>query len=140
MSDPISTDPKAIITLLEKGLIPVDDPVWELIIEAPLSYIKTEPIAMSVAHHATVRNLIPKNGPHLYQIKDEYGWTVAHVAAAHGYLPEDFDQWELCNISGWTVAHEAARYNSLPKYFDKWELATKNGYTVRNIHDKYNPK
>jgi len=132
-----TTDSNTIMALLEKGLIPVDDDVWKSIIECSLSYIKTEPLAMPLAHHAATRNLIPKDGSLLYQIKDDEGFTAAHVAAAHGYLPEDFNQWELCNNSGWTVAHEAARHNGIPEGFTQWELTTTSGVTVREVYEKY---
>ena len=130
------------MALLEKGLISVDDDVWKSTVEYSLSYIKTEPLAMPLAHHAATRNLIPKDGSLLYQIKDDEGFTAAHVAAAHGYLPEDFNQWELCNNSGWTVAHEAANAGCLPSDFGEddpilWDMETHRGLTVREVYAKH---
>jgi hypothetical protein len=66
---------------------------------------------------------------------DDKGWTVAHVAASYGYLPEEFKAWGtaawgLSNIDGYTVAHEAARAGILPEDFEYWAFKDKNGNTV----------
>jgi hypothetical protein len=58
------------------------------------------------------------------------GEAVAHAAAVYGYLPDDFDQWELLNINGWTVAHVAAAYKHLPANFSRWGLVSNDGQTV----------
>ena len=44
----------------------------------------------------------------------EDGYTVAHVAARRGDLPNGFDRWDLADDDGWTVAQEAARAGTLP--------------------------
>ena len=43
-----------------------------------------------------------------WEIADEWGISVAHVAAKHGNLPPDFDQWDLKDRFGQFVAHIAA--------------------------------
>ena len=43
-----------------------------------------------------------------WDLKDDWGISVAHVAAKHGHLPSDFDQWGLKDRFGLSVAHEAA--------------------------------
>jgi hypothetical protein len=67
---------------------------------------------------------------HLYYVGD----TLAHVAARHGYLPDDFKGWAWMSTgSGMTVAHVAAMYGHLPKDFYNWELAGHNGETVAHV-------
>ena len=41
-------------------------------------------------------------------LTDDWGISVAHVAAKHGHLPPEFDQWDLKDRFGLSVAHEAA--------------------------------
>jgi len=60
-------------------------------------------------------------------------WTIAHVAAKYGNLPDGFDQWEIADEYKWTVAHEAAVFGKLPDGFDRWEMADDNGDTVAHI-------
>lgn len=67
-------------------------------------------------------------------IRNATGYTVAHFAAQEeGFLPDDYDQWELADPKGWTVAHEAVSHGPLPENFDKWDLTADNGETVANI-------
>jgi len=48
------------------------------------------------------------------ELKDKYsGRKVAHVAARYGCLPADFDQWDLADEDGQTVAHVAAAWGHL---------------------------
>ena len=42
-----------------------------------------------------------------WDLKDEWGISVAHVAAKHGHLPPDFDQWGLKDGFGLSVAQES---------------------------------
>jgi hypothetical protein len=51
--------------------------------------------------------------------------SIAHIAAHHGYLPSDFNQWELTDIEGRTVAQVAYRHDTLPPNFDRWDLIKK---------------
>jgi hypothetical protein len=52
---------------------------------------------------------------------EKTGTTIAHVAAEHGLLPPDFDQWDLADKYGRTVADIIRekgledRYPSIPK-------------------------
>jgi hypothetical protein len=70
----------------------------------------------------------------LWKLADDRGWTVAHVAAKHGLLPANFDQWDMAITEqrhrSRTVAHIAAENGTLPDGFDRWELATDTGWTV----------
>jgi len=72
-----------------------------------------------------------------WELADENGRTVAHVAAEQGHLPADFDQWELADKNGKTVAHVAAMYGSLPADFSHWELVDKRGKTVAHTAVKW---
>lgn len=61
-----------------------------------------------------------------WEIYDEnYGHCVAAVAAGAGTLPEDFNRWELPG-----AAHEAARFGNLPEGFSQWAIARGDGWTV----------
>jgi len=42
---------------------------------------------------------------------------VAHEAAFWGHLPDDFNQWNLKDDYGTTVADIAAKNNTLPRNF-----------------------
>jgi len=65
---------------------------------------------------------------------DEYGWTIAHQAAAYNHLPKNFSQWDLVEPdTGWTVAHEAAFWGYLPDNFNRWNLVDYNGDTVADV-------
>jgi hypothetical protein len=59
-------------------------------------------------------------------LANDNGWTVAHEAACYGYLPPDFDWWNLTDKDGQTVAQTAYEYNRLPPNFDKWDLIKKS--------------
>jgi hypothetical protein len=65
-----------------------------------------------------------------WEMADENGTTIAHMAARFGHLPSDFNQWELADKDGWTVAHATAMHENLPETFDKWGLANLYGDTV----------
>jgi hypothetical protein len=45
--------------------------------------------------------------------------TVAHVAAARGSLPADFDQWAITDKEGKTVYEIAKIFGTLPKEVEK---------------------
>ncbi|WP_419607609.1 ankyrin repeat domain-containing protein [Thiolapillus sp.] len=68
-------------------------------------------------------------------LKDDWGSSVAHVAAKHGHLPPEFDQWGIMNDEGWTVAHSAAFHGHLPPDFDRWDLKDIAEWSVRDIYD-----
>ena len=55
--------------------------------------------------------------------------------AQEGTLPPDFDEWGIANDYGRTVAHVAASYGHLPPDFDRWTLATNHGITVRDVYN-----
>jgi hypothetical protein len=58
-------------------------------------------------------------------LTDDYGWSVAHKVAKSGYLPSNFNQWELTNNKGQTVAQIAYMSDHLPPNFDRWDLIKK---------------
>ncbi|MDR2613486.1 MAG: ankyrin repeat domain-containing protein [Deltaproteobacteria bacterium] len=58
---------------------------------------------------------------------------VAHIAAAHGHLPEDFDRWDVSTRTGWTAAHQAALYGHLPEGYDGPDYADGEGVTVSDV-------
>ena len=68
-----------------------------------------------------------------WDLKDEYGCTIAHIAAYHDYLPKDFNQWDLINDDGWTVAHSLAVYGAIPDNFNQWDIKNAKGWTVAHI-------
>ena len=80
---------------------------------------------------------IPDNF-NFWDVKDKYGWSVAHEAAYKGFLPDDFDQWEIKNFNGWSVAHVAASNNHLPKNFNQWTISDKYGWSVAHEVAKHN--
>jgi thioester reductase-like protein len=55
-------------------------------------------------------------------LANDYGDTIAHIAAKYNHLPPDFDQWELTNKEGKTVVRIAYVYKHLPSNFDRWDL------------------
>ncbi len=76
-----------------------------------------------------------------WELADENGWTVAHIAAVTNHLPEDFSLWSLASNTGWTVAHTAAAYGYLPKDFhlthpDIWKLKSNIGTSVEDVAQK----
>lgn len=78
---------------------------------------------------------LPKNvGWGAVDTENGDGWTLAHIAAAHGRLPHDFDRWGLrAHPDGETVAHTAITRDNLPPNFNRWHLADKDGGTVAHI-------
>ena len=102
-----------------------------------------------------------------WDLSNESGWSVAHVAASEDHLPTDFDRWGIANVAGcavahvqaihglarwgferwdmsdkygWSVAHSAAWHRKLPDNLDSlelWELSDDDGITVRDVYDGY---
>ena len=68
-------------------------------------------------------------------LADIRGWTVAHVAAMEGNLPEDFKHWEWADLRGSSVAHFAAVRGHLPKGFNLWDLKNGYGETVKEVYE-----
>lgn len=83
----------------------------------------------SVAHIAAMHGHLPKNFDNWGHFEISM-WSVAHLAARYGHLPKDFDQWEIATIEGETVAHLAAMHGHLPPNFDKWDLRDNQGRSV----------
>lgn len=77
-----------------------------------------------------------------WDLADDFGQTVAHVAAESGTLPKDFNKWDLANNEGWTVAHTAAMAGTLPADFKDWDLADNVGWTVAHevVYNTHPPK
>ena len=93
----------------------------------------------TVAHVAAYCGKLPPDFDQ-WDLANKYGWTVSHIVAKSGNLPPDFDQWDLADDkTGWTVAHAAARSGHLPPDFDRWDLADKNGLTVRQVAESKPP-
>jgi hypothetical protein len=59
-------------------------------------------------------------------LTNDKGWTVAHEAAIWGYLPPDFDWWDLTDKYDRMVVQIAYEHNHLPPNFDKWDLIKKH--------------
>ena len=58
--------------------------------------------------------------------------------ARTGTLPPDFDRWDISDKYGGSVAHTAAWHHKLPEDFDRfelWELADDDGITVRDVYN-----
>lgn len=49
-------------------------------------------------------------------IANHTGWSIAHVAAVHNILPEDFNNWHLIDNQGVTVADVVIIMETYPKY------------------------
>lgn len=86
-------------TLAEVDLIPHDSFLWDMKLDG--KYIV----------HAVLRHLAQQNPSYCYFDNSFYGWklenengqTLAHVAAVHGLLPDDFNQWDMKDKYGTTV-------------------------------------
>ena len=74
-----------------------------------------------------------------WDICDENGWSVAHIyTATYGQLPEGFNQWDLTtSVDDITVAHVAIIKGTLPNDFDQWELTDNKGWTVAHIAARF---
>jgi hypothetical protein len=79
-----------------------------------------------VAHVAAMHGHLPADFDQ-WDIASKDGYTVAHVAAQGGYLPEGFDQWGMADSTGWAVAHTAAYHELLPVNFSQWGLVDNDG-------------
>jgi hypothetical protein len=90
----------------------------------------------TVAHVAARVGYLPVTF-HLWNIADKKGLSVAHTAAQYGHLPIDFDQWGLARKDGCTVAHVAAWCGCLPTDFNQWDLADNDGWTVAHEAAKF---
>jgi hypothetical protein len=65
---------------------------------------------------------------------------------SQGYIPEDFDEWDIADDEGTTAAHIAAMYGLFPIDFDYWswedqqwwwELTNNYGATVADYSNSY---
>jgi hypothetical protein len=72
-------------------------------------------------------------GYDLWDLRDNDGDTVAHMAAYYNNLPPEFNRWDLADYDSWTVAHAAAWVGQLPANFDCWDLVDKYGVTVAQV-------
>ena len=68
-----------------------------------------------------------------WELEDEFGVTLAVIAAFFNKLPPDFDRWEITDGLGRTVGHMAALFGSLTGGFDRWALATPGGMPVKDM-------
>ena len=87
----------------------------------------------TLAHVAARHGYLPDDFKGWAWMSPGSGMTVAHVAAMYGHLPKDFYNWELAGESGETVAHVAAEFSSLPANFNRLSLCDKTGTTVAHI-------
>lgn len=87
----------------------------------------------TLAHVAARHGYLPDDFRGWAWMSAGSGMTVAHVAAMYGHLPQDFHNWELAGESGETVAHIAAEFSSLPANFNRLSLCDKTGTTVAHI-------
>jgi ankyrin repeat protein len=79
-----------------------------------------------------VNNIVLSNEDLELKANDD-GWTVAHILARFGRLPDTFTNLELADNNGWSVAHVLARIDKLPETFTNLELADKDGWTVAHV-------
>ena len=87
----------------------------------------------TIAHEAA-HHLCLSNDFAQWDLAYPNGWSVAHeFAMAGGIFPDGFDRWDLKTVDGWTVAHFAAEQNTLPAFFDSWELANNAGWSVAHV-------
>lgn len=84
---------------------------------------------VTIAHIAAANDKLPDDFDE-WGLEDDNGWTVAHEAAAYGNLPPEFDEWNLADDDDWSVAHEAASHGFLPISFNNWEIKDNNGWSV----------
>lgn len=73
----------------------------------------------------------------MWDLADNDGWSVAHVAAGKNTPPPDFNQWGVVDKNGWAVAHQAAVWGNLPHDFNQWDLKDRNDQTVKEVYEKY---
>jgi hypothetical protein len=123
---------KAIEAVLRKEQ--VSTPLYSKVIEdkavlrkeqvsTPLYDNVVEEQGYTLAHLAAKHGCLP-NKIKLFSIKDASGRTAAHEAAKYNHLPANFSLWKMESLSGWTVAHELAYYHTLPLSFPYWALCT----------------
>ncbi|CAH1748163.1 protein of unknown function [Thauera humireducens] len=60
-------------------------------------------------------------------------WTIAHLAAEKGLLPEGFKRWDLCGVTGVSVAESALIAGTLPDDFDAWDQIVMSWHTPLEI-------
>jgi hypothetical protein len=76
----------------------------------------------TVAHEAAKFGTLP-DGFDRWELADVNGWSVAHTAAEFGTLPAEFNQWHLKDNNGISVAQAYRELGGyLPEDFDQWDL------------------
>lgn len=105
---------------------------WSEIIPVRINYSVIE---FTLAHYAAFSKSLPE-GYSDWGITTRVGGrsvSVAEVAARFDALPEDFDQWHLCDEYGWTAAHAYASQRPMPGSFEQWNLSTHKKVSVLDI-------
>ncbi len=119
----------------------LDKHVWKTLPEEQkdeLLYLANN-LNLTLAHLAAKHGNLPEDF-NKWDLRDYKSKTVAHMAAEHGNIPEGFD-WKryglMCDIEGRTVYHSAAEGGCLPEWFDEWHLEDEDGWTVAHFAAYY---
>jgi hypothetical protein len=107
-------------TAAKAGRLPDSFSDWEL----------SDDNGTTVAHIAAVRNKnLPADFP--WHLEDSYGWSVLGEAIEMGMIPAGFDAWDtVVSSEGHIAAHIAASHGTLPVDFDQWSIINKKGESV----------
>lgn len=74
-----------------------------------------------------------ENESELIEIQNEFGETLAHIAAEEGLLGNDFPHWGHTSFEGVPVAHYAAAKCALPDNFSEWDIEDSHGIKTAYI-------
>jgi len=97
---------------------PLDSPLW----------FCADELGLTIAHYAAGEGLLP-DGFTRWDLRADYGCSVAECAMRAKKLPPDFDQWGIF-VYKWdlrsplSIAHVAAKEGLLPKDFSAWDIPT----------------
>ena len=85
----------------------------------------------TVAHEQADHGWTTEN-KEILQLRNDMGITVAHVQAMHGWTTDDIDILLLSNKFGWTVAHEQAMHGWVT---DNKRVLRKRTITGESVYD-----
>ena len=93
----------------------------------------------TIAHEAAYRQLLPIRSFRHWTMTDGLDRPVAFIAAEHCYdIPIESPCWDVYSeVYDETAAHVGARYGTLPRDFYNWGMADSTGWTVAHEAAKY---
>jgi hypothetical protein len=89
-------------------------------------------LATAMSEYVAVVASLLSEKTEVLQMQHAYEAFLEEDHADTGCLPKGFNCWDWADDKGWTVAHEAANHRKLPEDFDRWELE-KEGKTVAAV-------